>query len=157
MNDKNEHEETIGEEAGWTPDQKMTLGLKSSRKPTRREVYGWWFRENKKVIIVGGVCFVVGVATAVIVMSRSRASIGNTEISYNGLFYKPTITNEVTTILERRGHPGNQIRWDQTGEVFASQERAATVSGVSPTSLSRHLKNGKPVKGQTFTNLGEAG
>ncbi len=61
------------------------------------------------------------------------------------------------TILIRQGHPGNKVRWDQTGELFASQQRAAKASGVDAGNLSRHL-NGKQahVNGNTFTNLGEA-
>lgn len=76
--------------------------------------------------------------------------------SYNLKFKSPTI-NEVTTILARRGHPGNLLRCNETGEVFASQGRAADLMGLSRGRLSQHV-NGKldDVGGYTFEKIGEA-
>jgi hypothetical protein len=71
--------------------------------------------------------------------------------------WKSTTTNNVTTILERRGHPGNLVRCIQTGEVFASQNRAANLLGISTSKLSKHLRGlREDVDGFTFENLGEA-
>lgn len=64
--------------------------------------------------------------------------------------------NNVEVNLLRRGHPGNKILCNQTGEVFASQQRAATANDISPSSLSEHLRGLRDsVNGLTFEKLGE--
>lgn len=66
-------------------------------------------------------------------------------------------TNVVVTELERHGHPGYLVRCEETGGVFASQNRAAEACGISPANLSQHL-NGKyeSAGGLHFERLGEA-
>ena len=60
-------------------------------------------------------------------------------------------------MLERRGHPGNMILCNETGEIFASQNRAAAANELSASLLSQHLAGKFPTaKGMTFTDLGEA-
>lgn len=65
--------------------------------------------------------------------------------------------NAISTILERRGHPGYIVRCTETGEVFASQNRCAEMMGVSANSLSKHL-NGQAehVNNLHFERLGLA-
>ena len=59
--------------------------------------------------------------------------------------------------LKRRGHPGYVVRCNETGETFASQNRAAETLGVSPSALSLHLRGDRQrAGGYTFTKLGEA-
>lgn len=71
--------------------------------------------------------------------------------------YKSPVTNVITTVLERRGHPGNMLRCNETGELFASQNRAADLMGINKRDLSQHLHGvTDSVRGYTFTNLGEA-
>lgn len=73
--------------------------------------------------------------------------------------WKSTVTHNITqtTTLIRRGHPGNMIRCRETGEIFASQARAADVMGINAGNLSAHLSGRNPhISGFTFEKLGEA-
>jgi len=58
--------------------------------------------------------------------------------------------------LVRRGHPGFVVKCKETGEVFASIRRCASVMGVSTSNI-RNQINGKitDVSGYTFEILGE--
>lgn len=65
--------------------------------------------------------------------------------------------NTVTTNLARRGHPGNIVKCLETGEVFASQNRAAEALGLSKSAVSDQLRGIiNDAKGYTFETLGEA-
>lgn len=105
-------------------------------------------KEHKVAYIAGG----VGVAAGVVVTLALKS-----DIKVTGIIIGKNNTLNQTTLLVRRGHPGNVIRCIQTGEVFASQGRAAEAMGISPSNLSQHL-NGKYAHagGYTFENLGEA-
>lgn len=111
--------------------------------------------ENKWVYISGGVGLAAGAAG---MYFYGGAPVAKATQTINGVLnYKSTQNLTQITILERRGHPGNIIRCNETGELFASQNRAADLLGIDSASLSRHL-NGKlsSVGNYTFTNLGEA-
>lgn len=71
--------------------------------------------------------------------------------------YKPVASApEVIQQLIRRGHPGNIIKCVETGEVFASQNRAADALGVSKTALGKHLKGfADSANGYHFELIGE--
>lgn len=108
-------------------------------------------KENRTAYIVGGVCFAAGAAGSALLLHQSV-------IVDSFKFQWKTVThNEVTTVLARRGHPGNIIKCNETGELFSSQNRAADLLGINPAILSQHL-NGKlaSANGHTFTKLGEA-
>lgn len=129
---------------------------------TKTEKFKQHMQEHRVTYIVGAGCLVVGAAGAVLVMAR-RGCIGSPEQTVDvlnktqGIFWHSPVTNVVQTTLERRGHPGNIIRCDQTGEVFASQGRAADLMGLNSGNLSAHLTGRSPhIKGLTFTKLGEA-
>ena len=49
--------------------------------------------------------------------------------------------------LARRGHPGNVIKCVETGEVFASQNRAAAAYGISAKALRNSLRGLKDTAG----------
>ena len=49
--------------------------------------------------------------------------------------------------LARRGHPGNVIKCVETGEVFASQNRAAAAYGISAKALRNSLRGLKETAG----------
>lgn len=67
------------------------------------------------------------------------------------------INPTVNVHLERRGHPGYLVQCLETGEVFASQNRAANVFGLSPARISDHLNGRTPdLGGFHFQRLGEA-
>lgn len=111
--------------------------------------------ENYKVYIAAGVGLVVGAAAVYLAGENQSVTVDSWKIE---LFkWKSPTTNNVETVLIRRGHPGNVIRCNETGELFASQNRAAQVMNVDPSRLSRHL-NGliDNAGGYTFTNLGDA-
>ena len=112
------------------------------------------FKKHKEAYIVGSACLLIGAATAVLIVTRKGVDV---TVAQKGVFVNSPITNTVVTILERRGHPGNVIRCIETGEVFASQQRAAELLGLSAGNLSQHL-SGKyaHVSGLTFEILGEA-
>lgn len=74
--------------------------------------------------------------------------------AFNLKVNSPT-TNEVTTILTRRGHPGNMIKCLETGEVFASQNRAANAMSLNPSEVSKVVRGLKDsAGGYHFENLG---
>ena len=112
-------------------------------------------KDNAKMYIVGASCVVVG-STITFVALRNLSATDTKVISkVGGIHYKST--NIIQTTLERRGHPGNIVRCIETGEVFASQNRAADALKISPTALGRHLKGLRnQVGGLTFETLGEA-
>lgn len=111
--------------------------------------------ENKWAYISGGVGLLAGAAG---VYCYGGASAAKASQNINALVnYKPTQNLTQITILVRRGHPGNIVRCKETGEVFASQNRAAELMDLSASSIANHLKGKTPhVKGYTFENLGEA-
>lgn len=115
-------------------------------------------KRNKKFYIgaVSGLAF--GALTALVAVkfkTLDPEDIIKIRNDVKGIFYKSPVTIEVQVV--RRGHPGNIIRCDQTGEVFASQNRAAELLNISKRNLSKHLRGeNESVSGFTFTNLGEA-
>jgi hypothetical protein len=71
--------------------------------------------------------------------------------------YKSPTTNVVTTNLTRRGHPGYIVKCLETGEMFASQRRAAEALGVNRYELYKQLQDIVPTAGgYTFKKMGEA-
>src|SRR3954452_20879306 len=80
-------------------------------------------RRNKKTYLVGAGCLVAGR------MIGHSPEIKQTIGSFN-FMWKSDMSNVVVTQVVRRGHPGNIIKCVTTGEVFASQRRAAGATGV---------------------------
>lgn len=109
--------------------------------------------ENRKVYIAAGVGVAVG-AVAVGAGLYGRQIIVNDALNVSVNSPK---TNIVIANLARRGHPGNIIRCVETGEVFASQNRAAEAMEISASTLARHLKGLRDhVGGNTFEYIQEA-
>jgi hypothetical protein len=134
--------------------------LRKITLPTKIENVKTHFKENKKLYIGIGIGVAVGVTATVVLAKMDVINVTDSfKLELGTIKYKsPTTTNNiVVTELARRGHPGNMIMCNETGEVFASQARAASANSVNPASLSKHL-SGKldNVKGLTFSNLGEA-
>jgi hypothetical protein len=108
-------------------------------------------RENKRTYLA------VGGTVVVTVLITKRPVV--TQVAKNTalVVWKPTNTNIAITNVTRRGHPGNIVRCIETGEVFASQNRAADAMRLSRSVLSQHLNGLQPaVSGLTFEKLGEA-
>jgi hypothetical protein len=106
-------------------------------------------KENKWAYLAGGAGLIGGVLIApkqIVIVDALK-----------GLQWKSPAANTVTAVLARRGQPGYIIKCNETGEVFASQNRAAQAMDVNPAHLSQHLQGRWPaVKGYTFERLGEA-
>lgn len=110
------------------------------------------FRNNKRVYLAFG----AGVGLCLVAGGRRDVSV-KSNIKYLGINSPDNSTNVVVTQLARRGHPGNMVRCNETGEVFASQQRAAETLGLSAGNLSQHLNSKYDhVGGLTFEKLGEA-
>lgn len=106
--------------------------------------------DNKAIYISAGIGLGVGIITTALLLPRvnvSQVAIG-----------KDITQLQITEVhLARRGHPGNVIKCNETGELFASQGRAATLLGLSKSNISKHLNGLQPnVDGMTFTKVGEA-
>lgn len=103
-------------------------------------------KKHKGKYIAGGIGLGVG-----IVIAKGSGRVAN----IIGVNINSPITTQVH--LTRRGHPGNIIKCNETGELFASQNRAAQLMGINPGTLSSHLK-GKMSNagGYTFEKVGEA-
>ncbi|QED11565.1 helix-turn-helix DNA-binding domain protein [Arthrobacter phage Qui] len=110
------------------------------------------FSDNKKLYIGIGIGVAVTVTAVVIFPDKGIQIVDAFKLQVNS----PTTNNVIQANLARRGHPGNIVRCVTTGEVFASQKRAAEANGLSVSSLIRHLNGERPdVKGLTFELLGE--
>lgn len=110
-------------------------------------------QDHKNIYLAAGGGLVVG--ALVRGHTLPTAAIKTTTI----LPFKSTVTHNITqtTTLIRRGHPGNIIRCQETGEIFASQARAADVMGINAGNLSAHLSGRNPhISGFTFEKIGEA-
>ena len=111
--------------------------------------------ENKKVYIAGGIGVLAGAAGSYILTGKPQVQASQRIYSLLALGCRQNLVQ--MTVLERRGHPGNIIKCNETGELFASQNRAADMFGISRAHLSEHLA-GKTaqVKGHTFEKIGKA-
>lgn len=94
-------------------------------------------KKHKEAYIVGGVVGVVALSTG--------AYLGNKGIVNVQLFNSGTVNQQLhidksINILTRRGHAGNVVKCVETGEVFASQNRASIVYDIAPSELSKHLR-----------------
>ena len=119
-------------------------------------------KHKTKYIVGGGITVGVGVGIYIgkrIGLEVDEESIkSKLELTNVAIGKDVSITNNITYItqLVKRGHAGNVLRCNETGELFASQNRAAEAMGIGKTKLSEYM-NGKrtDVDGYTFENLGE--
>ena len=113
-------------------------------------------KNNRDKYLIGGGALAIGLTVGY--FAHPASANQRAAVKQFIAWHSPTTINlEQTTTLVRRGHPGNIIKCVETGELFASQNRAADILGISKTSLSQHLKGKRPsVSGYTFENLGEA-
>ena len=110
--------------------------------------------EKYKVYYIGGVCLVVGVGAGAL-LTKGYMSNKIVVDSYNVSINSPK-TNIIQTTLARRGHPGNMVKCLETGEIFASQGRAADANDIARSTLSKHLNGLIPHANELhFEKLGE--
>jgi hypothetical protein len=108
---------------------------------------------NKTAYLAGGVCFVLGAATAIAL--KDKGSLVSVKEFLNMKWHSPTMTN---IIMPSLGDPGNVVRDLDTGTIWASQGQSARSFGVDPWVVSNHLKGLLPdVKGHHLEVLGKAG
>jgi hypothetical protein len=113
------------------------------KNPTRYQKLKQHLNKNKKVYLVG-----IGSFAAGGLILRGGPEIKQIIGSFN---YRSTITNIVTTELERRGHPGFKTLNLRTGEPAASINRMAEMDGVSWKYVKDNMKGDNPI----YRNLGE--
>ncbi len=112
--------------------------------------------ENKKTYAAAVAGVVIG-GVVVYVALKTRAGSVVISPTIEGDNNNLVVNNITQTVLTRRMHPGLVVRCNETGEVFASINRAAEVMGVPARSIRRHLHGSSPhVNGKTFEVLGEA-
>lgn len=110
-------------------------------------------RAHKEAYIAGAAGLAVGLGAGFYV---SRPQLIQIVDAFNFKYKSPTIT-QIIQMLVRRGHPGNVVRCNETGEVFASQNRAAQALGLTPTDVAQQLNGWRQhAHGYTFERLGEA-
>ena len=107
------------------------------------------FKKHKVKYIVGGTCAVVGVYLG-------NKGIINVQLVNTGEVTQVQNIDKSINVLTRRGHAGNMVRCLETGEVFASQNRACDLLGLNRSDLSNHLNGVKDeVKGLHFEKIGD--
>lgn len=112
-------------------------------------------KRNKDKYITGGVCLAVGATVGVVCSDGIKSKVS----SINVILGKDNTINNITIItqqLVRRGHAGNIIKCVETGEIFASQNRAAEALDLKPSKISEFLKGKRDhVNGYTFEKIGD--
>ena len=110
-------------------------------------------KKHKGVYIAGTAGFAVG-ATAAIVFTGGNIQIVDSCKVTLFKWKSPTVNN---VQLVSRTNPAKAVQCLETGEVFASQTRAAELLGISKSALSKHL-NGRSthVGGLHFQRLTDA-
>jgi hypothetical protein len=122
--------------------------MKPGQLPGRVKLH---VKEHKETYIASSVTALLAIAGTLAVTSGSKA----VQLSPLSFAYKSTLVQ--TAVLTRRGHPGFVVKCNETGELFASIQRAAELMNISRPNLSAHLNGRLPqVSGYTFTKLGEA-
>ena len=110
------------------------------------------FKKHKDKYIVGGVCTVVGVGVGIYMGNKGMINI---QLVNTGRVTQVQNIDKSINVLTRRGHAGNVVRCLETGEIFASQNRACDLLGLNRYDLSSHLNGVKDeVKGLTFEKVG---
>ena len=111
------------------------------------------FKKHKGVYIAGTAGVAVG-ATAAIVLTRSNIQIVDS-CKVTLLQWKSPTVNTVQ--LVSRTNASKAVQCLETGEVFASQNRAADLLGISKSALSKHLNGLRPhASGLHFQRLTDA-
>lgn len=98
------------------------------------------FKKHKVKYIVGGACLVVGGAVGYYLGNKG---IINVQLVNTGSVEQHLTIDKSINILTRRGHAGNIVRCMETGETFASQNRAAQLLDINPSELSNHIRGNR--------------
>jgi len=127
------------------PDEvKLNVELDTEKLDTKVQKIKDHFRNNKKAYLVG----VGGVALG---LSMGRHGEVKQIIDAFKIQINSPTTNQITTNITRRGHPGYGIRNNVTGELAASIRRMAELDGVARSMVTKGMEGPNPI----YTNLGE--
>ena len=122
-------------------------------KTTRTQKVKDHVKKHKGVYIAGTAGVAVG-ATAAVVLTKSNIQIVDS-CKVTLLQWKSPTVNTVQ--LVSRTNASNAVQCLETGEVFASQNRAADLLGISKSALSKHLNGLRPhASGLHFQRLTDA-
>lgn len=106
---------------------------------------------NRNTYLAGTAGVFVGATGATLLILRANPQINVIRIFSAGDDHIIQITQ-----LVRRGHPGYLVKCIETGETFASQNRAAELLKLSAANLSQHLNGRIPhVNGLHFERIAE--
>lgn len=97
--------------------------------------------ENRKVYIVGTICFVAG-AVCVLIFKKGDVITQTVSGSGNNVIGKAENVTIVSTYLNGRGYVAKAVQCLEDMKEYSSQIEAAEKYGISVTNLSQHL-NGK--------------
>ena len=97
--------------------------------------------ENRKVYIVGTICFVAG-AVCVLIFKKGDVITQTVSGSDNTVIGKAENVTIVSNYLNGRGYVAKAVKCLETGDEFSSQIEAAIAYNVSPANFSKHM-NGK--------------
>lgn len=100
------------------------------------------FRENKEAYIYSIVGAVTGAVVGTLVNEvgmKDSVAVSNTNAPSQTVLFGDAVMNNYNTVLVSRDNPSIPVRCIDTGEVFASQNRAAQANGISSGNLSKHL------------------
>lgn len=116
------------------------------------------FRENKEAYIYSIVGAVTGAVVGTLVNEvgmKDSVAVSNTNAPSQKVLFGDAIMYNYNTVLVSRDNPSIPVRCIDTGEVFASQNRAAQANGLDSSDLSRHLRGvgGDHVKGLRFERI----
>ena len=95
------------------------------------------FNRNKGKYIIGGFCTVVGVGVGIYMGNKGMI---NVQLVNTGVVEQNLTIDKSVNVLTRRGHAGNVVRCVETGETFASQNRAAQLLGLNKFEVSKHIR-----------------
>jgi len=128
------------------PDEvKLNVELDTEKLDTKVQKIKDHFRNNKKAYLVG----VGGVALG---LSMGRHGEVKQIIDAFKIQINSPTTNQITTNITRRGHPGDIWRNNVTGEVAASLRRLAEIDSVSRPFIKSHAGGPEAL----YSKLGEA-
>ena len=82
---------------------------------------------------------------------------GDATVNVAHSFFNRSPINNITlnNYTQTKGHPGFLTRCVETGDLFATQQEAATAFSIQPSVLSSHLNSGTPLReGLHFERVG---
>lgn len=136
-----------------TPPAQQPLQSRSPEMHKKVESVKKHLSDNKTAYIIGTIGLTTGTVLGIGVSGKAVTIVDSFKITLVN-WKSPHISQTVVT--EIRGHRGNMVKCLETGDIYPSQNVAASVLGLNSANLSQHL-NGKRAQagGLHFASLGE--